>query len=123
RCLGLRRRLDQRRRDVRALPAQRGRGQRGALLAAALAPPALRGAARTRRRLRRRGRSHSFRTDLPMSEHPLPARNTAGARPAHARLGLAAIFGATFFELVGYFMLTPLLLLRLKDSGESTALA
>lgn len=58
-----------------------------------------------------------------MSEHPLPARSVAGAPPAHARLGLAAIFGATFFELVGYFMLTPLLLLRLKDGGESTALA
>jgi MFS family permease len=63
-----------------------------------------------------------------MSEHPLPPRH-AGARhlPAHtpgqARLGLVAIFGSTFFELVGYFMLTPLLLLRLKGGGESTALA
>jgi MFS family permease len=58
-----------------------------------------------------------------MSEHPLPARAIVGPPPAHARLGLVAIFGATFFELVGYFMLTPLLLLRLKDGGESTALA
>lgn len=59
-----------------------------------------------------------------MSEHPLPATGRATATPpAHARLGLVAIFGATFFELVGYFMLTPLLLLRLKDGGESTALA
>ena len=59
-----------------------------------------------------------------MSEHPLPAGGRApAAPPAHARLGLVAIFGATFFELVGYFMLTPLLLLRLKDGGESTALA
>ncbi|HSX93541.1 MAG TPA: MFS transporter [Hydrogenophaga sp.] len=58
-----------------------------------------------------------------MSEHPLPASGAAVAPPAHARLGLVAIFGATFFELVGYFMLTPLLLLRLKDGGESTALA
>ncbi len=31
-----------------------------------------------------------------------------------------AIFGSTFFELVGYFMLTPYLLLRLTDSGLST---
>jgi MFS family permease len=58
-----------------------------------------------------------------VSEHPLPARTAPSHPPAHARLGLVAIFGATFFELVGYFMLTPLLLLRLKDGGESTALA
>ncbi len=58
-----------------------------------------------------------------MSEHPLPARGLPAAPPAHARLGLTAVFGATFFELVGYFMLTPLLLLRLKDGGVSTALA
>lgn len=61
-----------------------------------------------------------------MSEHPLPPRNP-DALPTHtagqARLGLLAIFGSTFFELVGYFMLTPLLLLRLKAGGESTALA
>jgi MFS family permease len=31
-----------------------------------------------------------------------------------ARLGLFSIFGSTFLELVGYFMLSPLLLLRLK---------
>lgn len=63
-----------------------------------------------------------------MSEHPLPPHHTGAAVPqAHtagqARLGLVAIFGSTFFELVGYFMLTPLLLLRLKAGGESTALA
>jgi len=46
----------------------------------------------------------------------------SGAPPL-ARRGLWVIFGSTFFELVGYFMLTPLLLLRLKDAGESTALA
>ncbi|QHE84117.1 MFS transporter [Hydrogenophaga sp. BPS33] len=61
-----------------------------------------------------------------MSEHPIPPHNPA-ALPTHsaseARLGLVAIFGSTFFELVGYFMLTPLLLLRLKAGGESTALA
>ncbi|MBU7575912.1 MAG: MFS transporter [Hydrogenophaga sp.] len=59
-----------------------------------------------------------------MSEHPLPPTGTLpGHPPAEARLGLVAIFGSTFFELVGYFMLTPLLLLRLKGGGESTALA
>lgn len=59
-----------------------------------------------------------------MSEHPLPPRQLAPAPPAaQARLGLSAIFGATFFELVGYFMLTPLLILRLKGDGVSTAMA
>ena len=61
-----------------------------------------------------------------MSEHPLPPHHTgviAANPPEKARLGLIAIFGSTFFELVGYFMLTPLLLLRLKGGGESTALA
>ena len=61
-----------------------------------------------------------------MSEHPLPPHHTgaiATSPPDKARLGLVAIFGSTFFELVGYFMLTPLLLLRLKGGGESTALA
>ena len=36
--------------------------------------------------------------------------------PAGARLGLMAIFGSTFFSLVGYFILSPLLLLRLKGA-------
>ncbi|WP_439518053.1 MFS transporter [Hydrogenophaga sp.] len=63
-----------------------------------------------------------------MSEHPLPARNAGlgGSQPSpipHAPLGLFAIFGSTFFQLVGYFMLMPLLLLRLKGDGVSTALA
>ena len=46
-----------------------------------------------------------------------------GAPSPHAALGLGAIFVATFFELVGIFMLNPLMLLRLKDSGLSTAMA
>ena len=59
-----------------------------------------------------------------MSEHPLPARGPEpGTSLPQARLGLFAIFGSTFFELIGYFMLTPLLILRLKDGGVSTALA
>lgn len=40
-----------------------------------------------------------------------------------ARLGLWSIFGSTFFELVGYFMLAPWLLLRLKGADVSTAMA
>ena len=62
-----------------------------------------------------------------MSEHPLPPGHSGTALPAapppHARLGLWAIFGSTFFELVGYFMLLPLLLLRLKGADVSTTLA
>lgn len=48
---------------------------------------------------------------------------TQAHHPAHARLGLWSIFGSTFFELVGYFMLSPWLLLRLKGAEVSTALA
>lgn len=42
---------------------------------------------------------------------------------ARAGLGLAAIFGSTFFELVGYFMLSPMLLLRLNAAGVSSTVA
>lgn len=53
-----------------------------------------------------------------------PLHTDATPPPAAlARRGLWAIFGATFFELVGYFMLMPLLLLRLKDGGVSTSMA
>lgn len=66
-----------------------------------------------------------------MTEHPLPPSHAqaitgmgpASGRPPGAPLGLVAIFGSTFFQLVGYFMLMPLLLLRLKGDGVSTALA
>ena len=40
-----------------------------------------------------------------------------------AQRGLISIFASTFFELVGYFMLLPLLLLRLKGGDVSTAVA
>ena len=40
-----------------------------------------------------------------------------------ARRGLIAIFGSTFLELVGVFMLSPLLLILLKGDGLSTAVA
>jgi MFS family permease len=43
--------------------------------------------------------------------------------PAGARLGLVAIFGSTFFALVGYFILSPLLLLKLKGADISSTLA
>ncbi len=48
---------------------------------------------------------------------------TPSAAPAGARLGLLAIFGSTFFGLVGYFILSPLLLLRLKGADVSSTLA
>jgi MFS family permease len=54
---------------------------------------------------------------------PRPQGTTPAPPPALARRGLWAIFLATFCELVGYFMLAPLLLLRLKDGGVSTTLA
>lgn len=47
----------------------------------------------------------------------------AAAAPAGASLGLAAIFGSTLFSLVGYFILSPLLLLRLKGADVSSTLA
>jgi len=49
--------------------------------------------------------------------------NAPTAAPAGARLGLAAIFGSTFFALVGYFILSPLLLLKLKGADVSSTLA
>jgi len=38
-------------------------------------------------------------------------------------VGLVAVFGSTFFELCGIFMLSPLLLLMLKDAQVSTTIA
>jgi len=61
-----------------------------------------------------------------MSEHPLPPPRqlpVAAPSPALARRGLLAIFGSTFFELMGYFMLSPWLILRLNADGVSTAMA
>lgn len=40
-----------------------------------------------------------------------------------SRVGLLAVFGSTFFELCGIFMLSPLLLLMLKDAQVSTTVA
>ncbi|WP_234266378.1 MFS transporter [Hydrogenophaga sp. NFH-34] len=62
-----------------------------------------------------------------MSEHPLPPAHSGiagtGTSAPQAGRGLVAIFGSTFFELIGYFMLMPLLLLRLKGDGLSTSMA
>lgn len=44
------------------------------------------------------------------------------AAAAPSRRGLFVIFGSTFFELAGYFMLTPWLILRLTEQGTPTAL-
>ncbi len=41
----------------------------------------------------------------------------------HAQRGLLAVFGSTLFQLSGIFMLSPLLLLLLKQAGVSTTLA
>ena len=40
-----------------------------------------------------------------------------------AHLGLFSLFGSTFFGLIGYFILSPLLLLRLKGADVSTTVA
>ena len=44
-------------------------------------------------------------------------------RPAGATRGLISIFGSTFVELIGYFMLLPMLLFQLKTAGVSTSVA
>lgn len=52
--------------------------------------------------------------------------HTTGASPpgrARARLGLVAIFGSTFLALVAHFMLSPLLLLRMKGADVSSTVA
>jgi MFS family permease len=54
--------------------------------------------------------------------HNLPARCDTLA-PQTARLGLFSLFGSTFFGLIGYFILSPLLLLRLKGGDVSTTVA
>jgi len=43
--------------------------------------------------------------------------------PNPARRGLIVLFVSSFLELVGYFMLNPMLLLRLKAEGTSTWVA
>ena len=60
-----------------------------------------------------------------MSTEPV-APAAAGARtavltPAARRRGLAVVFAATFLELVGYFMLVPLMTLVLGERGHGPA--
>lgn len=54
---------------------------------------------------------------------PAPTHPTATLRHGLARRGLIAVFGSTFLELVGVFMLSPLLLILLTGDGLSTATA
>ena len=44
-------------------------------------------------------------------------------KPIGSGMGLLALFSATFLSLVGYFMLSPMLLLRLKGADVSTTVA
>jgi len=51
---------------------------------------------------------------------------TTGMPPAQAagsKIGLVSVFGSTFFQLCGVFMLSPLLLLMLKKEEVSTTVA
>ncbi len=57
---------------------------------------------------------------VPASELPSMPEGPGGSA---ASLGLGAIFLSTFLELMGVFMLGPLMLLRLKDVEVSTAMA
>ena len=61
---------------------------------------------------------------MPQS-HPLsgPAAANPPNPPTQRGMGLTAMFSATFLSLVGYFMLSPMLLLRLKSADVSTTLA
>ena len=45
------------------------------------------------------------------------------SRPPGALRGLVSIFGSTFVELIGYFMLLPMLLFQLKTAGVATSVA
>ena len=60
-----------------------------------------------------------------MSPTPSPPLSAPPARtpPTLARRGLWVVFGSTFLELIGVFMLSPLLLLLLKAQGHPTVLA
>lgn len=49
--------------------------------------------------------------------------STSLQTPTGSRMGLTALFGSTFFGLVGHFILSPLLLLRLKGADVSSTLA
>ncbi len=52
-----------------------------------------------------------------------PTATAIPVAPPGAQLGLVSIFGSTFVELVGYFILSPLLLLRMKGMDVSSTVA
>jgi predicted MFS family arabinose efflux permease len=49
--------------------------------------------------------------------------NTQPAPAKSAQRGLLSVFGSTLFQLSGIFMLSPLLLLMLKNAEVSTTVA
>src|SRR5450830_1305204 len=54
---------------------------------------------------------------------PSGGQDTAPGQTQGSRVGLLAVFGSTFFQLCGIFMLSPLLLLMLKGAQVSTTVA
>ncbi len=62
-------------------------------------------------------------TAEPEADITASATRSPSAAAHGSRVGLLAVFGSTFFELCGIFMLSPLLLLMLKDAQVSTTVA
>ena len=52
-----------------------------------------------------------------------PTTDTPQARATGSKIGLLSVFGSTFLQLCGVFMLSPLLLLMLKKADVSTTVA
>jgi MFS family permease len=62
-------------------------------------------------------------TTEPEADITPTATHSPSVAAASSRIGLLAVFGSTFFELCGIFMLSPLLLLLLKQAQISTTVA
>lgn len=62
-------------------------------------------------------------TTKPEADITPTATHSPSVAAAGSRIGLLAVFGSTFFELCGIFMLSPLLLLLLKQAQISTTVA
>jgi MFS family permease len=62
-------------------------------------------------------------TTEPEADITPTATHSPSVAAAGSRIGLLAVFGSTFFELCGIFMLSPLLLLLLKQAQISTTVA
>ncbi|MGL4575356.1 MAG: MFS transporter [Burkholderiaceae bacterium] len=60
--------------------------------------------------------------DASRQPNPDSATQAAALPPALRRRGLAAVFGSTFIELTGYFMLVPLLVVTLTQRGVEAGL-